>query len=435
MDLLQWLDPTQVNYPPAFDTLRNGSLNSQIRGTDVTHLLSRLDDRQLGQCLVEIVKVGAVSNNSVGCVASSVVLYISLVFIIGIVLVKFFMALWFHWFLSWRIGSYNTAAMKSRKRQHEIEEWSDDIYRQAPNIPTVRQVPTERPKSTFFPNTSRFTPKPKELEGDRPATSYKGERRSRYPTGRQGSASNLLSTASVYGESVHTASGYFEETARLSTFMPDEDFEAGPSGFIHESVVPQPPPEYMPFGYPLAHVLALVTTYNESKAGLRTTFDSIATSDYPNSHKLLFVICDGNIKGAGESKTTPEYVVSMMKDLAVPADEVQAFSYVAIATGSKRHNMAKVYAGFYDYDDKTVPPEKQQRVPMICIAKCGTPREAESDKKPGNRGKRDSQIIIMSFLQNVLFDERMTELKFEIFNGIWKITGLSPDIFDMMLMV
>jgi chitin synthase len=399
-------------------------------------LLSRLGDRQLGQCLVEIIRVGTVSTNSVGCVASSVVLYISLVFIIGIVLTKFFMALWFHWFLSWRIGSYNVPNVKNRDRHNEIEEWSDDIYRQAPNIPTVRQVPAERPKSNFFPNTSRFTPKPKELDGDRPATSYKtAERRPRYPTGRQGSASNLLSTASIYGESVHTASGYFEETPRLSTFMPDEDFEAGPSGFIHESVVPQPPPEYMPFGYPLAHVLALVTTYNESEAGLRTTFDSIATSGYPNSHKLLFIICDGNLKGAGESRTTPEYIISMMKDLAVPADEVQAFSYVAIATGYKRHNMAKVYAGFYDYNDKTVPPEKQQRVPMICIVKCGTPREAETDKKPGNRGKRDSQIIIMSFLQKVLFDERMTELEFEIFNGIWKITGLSPDIFDMMLMV
>jgi chitin synthase len=148
----------------------------------------------------------------------------------------------------------------------------------------------------------------------------------------------------------------------------------------------------------------------------------------------MFVICDGNIKGAGESKTTPDYVVSMMKDLAIPADEVQAFSYVAIANGHKRHNMAKVYAGFYDYDDATVPPEKQQRVPMICIAKCGTPREA-GEAKPGNRGKRDSQIIIMSFLQKVLFDERMTELEYEIFNGIFKITGLSPDVYDLMLMV
>ena len=432
LDLLAWLDPTQVNYPSVFDDLRNGSLNAEVRGNDVTYLMSRIGDRQIANCLAQLIKVGTVDTTSVGCVASNVVLYVSLVFIIGIVMSKFLMALWFHWFLSWRIGAHTVPAVAKKERERQIEEWSDDIYRQAPNIPTVRQVQPERPKSSFFPTTSRFTPKPKELDGDRPGTAK--DRRSRYPIARQGSSSNLLSAPSIYGDSVHTNSGYFEETPRLSTFIADEDFEAGPSGYIHDSVIPQPPPEYMPFGFPLSHVLCLVTTYNESAPGLRTTFDSVATCEYPNSHKLMFVICDGNIKGAGESKTTPDYVVSMMKDLAIPADEVQAFSYVAIANGHKRHNMAKVYAGFYDYDDATVPPEKQQRVPMICIAKCGTPREA-GEAKPGNRGKRDSQIIIMSFLQKVLFDERMTELEYEIFNGIFKITGLSPDVYDLMLMV
>lgn len=424
LNLLSWLDKTQVNYPPVFDDLRSGPLNAEIRGTDVTHLFSRLDDRTLGQCLVEIIKVGTVDNNSVGCVASQVVLYISLVFIIGIVLSKFIMALWFHWFLAWKIGAHKNSGAKNKKRRMEIEEWSDDIFRQAPNIPTIRT--NERPKSHFFPNTSRFTPKSNQFD-DRPGTGYKpGERRTK---ARQGSTSNLLQTQSVYGDSIHTHSGVFDETPRVSTFMGDEEFDC-----FHPSVVPQPPPEYMPFGFPLTHVLSLITCYNESMAGLRTTFDSIATSEYPNSHKCLFVICDGNVKGTGEPRSTPEYVVSMMKDFAVPAEEVQAFSYVAIANGSKRHNMAKVYAGFYDYDDTTVPPEKQQRVPMICVAKCGTSREA-SDPKPGNRGKRDSQIILMSFLQKVLFDERMTELEYEIFTGIWKVSGLSPDVYDLVLMV
>jgi chitin synthase len=71
---------------------------------------------------------------------------------------------------------------------------------------------------------------------------------------------------------------------------------------------------------------------------------------------------------------------------------------------------------------------------MLVVVKCGTPAEASSPK-PGNRGKRDSQIILMSFLQKVMFDERMTELEFEMFNGIWKITGISPDYYEMVLMV
>ena len=209
----------------------------------------------------------------------------------------------------------------------------------------------------------------------------------------------------------------------------------GPAGFIHEAVVPQPPPEWQPFGYPLAHTICLVTAYSEGAEGLRTTLDSIATTDYPNSHKLILVICDGMIKGKGEDLTTPDICLGMMRDHATLPHEVQAFSYVAVASGSKRHNMAKIYSGFYDYgDDPHIPIDKQQRVPMMVVVKCGTPDE-EKKSKPGNRGKRDSQIILMSFLQKVMFDERMTELEFEMFNGIWKITGISPDFYEVVLMV
>lgn len=209
----------------------------------------------------------------------------------------------------------------------------------------------------------------------------------------------------------------------------------GPQGFIHEAVVPQPPPEWRPFGYPLAHAICLVTAYSEGAEGLRTTLDSIVTTDYPNSHKAILLVCDGMIKGKGEDLTTPEIALSMMRDHAILPEDVLAFSYVAVASGSKRHNMAKVYAGFYDYGERSaIPLEKQQRVPLMVVVKCGTPDESEKSK-PGNRGKRDSQIILMSFLQKVMFDERMTELEFEIFNGLWKITGMSPDFYEIVLMV
>ncbi|KAI7046191.1 Chitin synthase, partial [Hortaea werneckii] len=117
---------------------------------------------------------------------------------------------------------------------------------------------------------------------------------------------------------------------------------AGPAGFIHEAVVPQPPPEWQPFGYPLAHAICLVTAYSEGPEGMRTTLDSIAMTDYPNSHKLILCICDGIIKGKGEALSTPEVCLSMMKEHTVLEDEVQPFSYVAVASGKKRHNMAKV---------------------------------------------------------------------------------------------
>lgn len=194
----------------------------------------------------------------------------------------------------------------------------------------------------------------------------------------------------------------------------------------------QPPADYMPFNYPLAHTICLVTCYSEGEDGIRTTLDSIATSDYPNSHKLLLVVCDGLITGSGETKSTPEICISMMRDLIVPADEVQPYAYVALADGARQNNMAKVYAGFYKYNDATVSPEHQQRVPMITIVKCGTEQERQ---KPGNRGKRDSQIILMQFMQKVMFDERMTMMEYEFFNSIWRVTGVPPDRYEIVLMV
>jgi chitin synthase len=200
------------------------------------------------------------------------------------------------------------------------------------------------------------------------------------------------------------------------------------------NVVPQPPADYQPFGFPLAHTMLLVTAYSESVEGLRTTLDSLATSDYPNSHKFILVIADGLVRGSGNDLTTPDIVLSMMKHLIVPAEDVEALSYVAVADGRKRHNMAKVYAGYYDYDDDTTEKSKQQRVPMILIAKCGSPFEAH-DGKPGNRGKRDSQVLLMAFLQKVMFDERMTNFEYEFFNAIWKVTGVSADNYEHVLMV
>jgi chitin synthase len=160
----------------------------------------------------------------------------------------------------------------------------------------------------------------------------------------------------------------------------------------------------------------------------------LATTDYPNSHKVILVICDGMVKGSGSKLTTPDIVLGMMKDLVTPEHEVEAHSYVAIADGHKRHNMAKVYAGYYDYDNNTVELSKQQKVPIVLVAKVGNPLEV-NEAKPGNRGKRDSQIVLMSFLQKVMFDERMTTFDYEFFNALWRVTGVSPDRYETVLCV
>lgn len=442
LNLLTWFNGSEVTVPKTFKDLsdRNSALNQALRGKDITHKFQSPEQKQIAECLEQIVKVGQVDTETVGCIASKVVLYVSLAFIISIVGAKFFLALYFQWFLSRKYAAAKTSQSSNpKKRNAQIEEWTNDIYLAPPRMAgdpgsTVMgsDRTSKRGSTLFLPTTSRFSsPHHPNTDKKRPGITTMAS---------QQSTTNLLAPNPLFrgqtnGSRMSLMGGGDDQSLAgvMSEISGENSY--GPAGFIHESVVPQPPPEWKPFGYPLLHTLCLVTTYSEGELGIRTTLDSIATTDYPNSHKSLLIICDGIIKGHGESESTPDIVLRMMKDHAIAPEDVPAFSYVAVASGAKRHNMAKVYSGFYDYGhDSMIPPEKQQRVPMMCIVKCGTPDEA-AKSKPGNRGKRDSQIILMSFLQKVMFDERMTELEFEMFNGLWKITGISPDFFETVLMV
>eukprot|EP00833_Pecoramyces_ruminatium_P015877 jgi/Orpsp1_1/1189909/evm.model.d7180000075409.1 len=75
---------------------------------------------------------------------------------------------------------------------------------------------------------------------------------------------------------------------------------------------------------------------------------------------------------------------------------------------------------------------------MIGIVKCGTEQEREGPNKslkPGNRGKRDSQILLLGFLSRVMFNERMTEFDFDLFTKIYELTGVHADIYESIMMV
>ncbi|KAJ5708534.1 hypothetical protein N7488_008335 [Penicillium malachiteum] len=442
LDLLKWFNTSQVSYPAKFDQLRE---NPDVRGVDLTYYLQG-GEKEIGKCLSQIIKVGSIDTDTVGCIASQVVLYVALIFILSIVITKFAFAVLFQWFLVKKFAPDRTSmGSDSRSRHQKIEDWTNDIYRQAPEVdPPVPDRMSKR--ASFLPKTSRFS-SPYNMGA---STGGGSGKHTNYVTmATQNSTSRLMpsstTTGTMYKTSHNSSGGSLSAdprnpgASRSSLVAPaahDSEYDGpGPAGFIHEAVVPQPPPDWQPFGFPLAHALCLVTCYSEGEEGIRSTLNSIAMTDYPNSHKTILVICDGVIKGKGEKYSTPDIVLRMVKDFVVPKREVEPFSYVAVATGSKRHNKAKVYTGFYDYgDDSDIPLGKQQRVPMMVIVKCGTEEEAKASK-PGNRGKRDSQIILMSFLQKVMFDERMTELEFEIFNGMWNVTGLPPDFYEVVLMV
>lgn len=435
LDLIDWIQSSDVEYPALFDELKSASMH----GYDISLLLATSSDRQAAKCLSEIVKVGQIDADTIGCIASKVVLYISLVFILSVVFAKFFIACYFKWFIAPKQGADIIDAKEMSKRDNEREEWAENHQRQAPigkPINSSRRVS----RLDFLKGTRYNNP---DLE------QYKHSNIEEIDNSIDGMTTMALQAASsssteVKGERIHSRNlsqstnlgqaPYGSRNASFSHLTPSTDVIGLDADIVHPNVVPQPPAGYMPFNYPLAHCINLVTCYSEDEEGLRTTLDSLATTDYPNSHKLILILCDGLIKGSGNDRYTPDIALSMMTDFSEEPQNVKPHSYVAVSQGTKRHNMAKVYSGFYKYDESTVPLEKQQRVPIVCIVKCGTPSEVNASK-PGNRGKRDSQIILMSFLQKVTFDERMTELEYDILLNIWKVTGLLADMYEIVLMV
>ena len=76
-----------------------------------------------------------------------------------------------------------------------------------------------------------------------------------------------------------------------------------------------------------------------------------------------------------------------------------------------------------------------RRTPAVILVKCGTEHEAATDKKPGNRGKRDSQLILMNFFSRVTYNDRMSPLDFDLFRKIHTLMGVTPDFFEVCLMV
>ena len=66
------------------------------------------------------------------------------------------------------------------------------------------------------------------------------------------------------------------------------------------------------------------------------------------------------------------------------------------------------------------------------MVKVGKPTERT---KPGNRGKRDSQILVMQYLNRVHFDSPMTPLELEIYHQMRNVIGIDPAFYEYIFMV
>ncbi|KAJ2877034.1 hypothetical protein GGH93_000298 [Coemansia aciculifera] len=173
---------------------------------------------------------------------------------------------------------------------------------------------------------------------------------------------------------------------------------------------------------PSKFVICQVPCYTEDEASLVKTIDSLAALEYDDKHRLMFIICDGNIVGSGNDRSTPRIVLDI---LGVDPDyDPPGRDYLAIAEGSRRHNIGKVYSGLYEFEGHVVP--------FMVVVKVGT---IDESNRSGNRGKRDSQILLMAFFNKVHFDLPMTPLELEMYHQIRHIIGIEPSNFEYILQV
>lgn len=171
-------------------------------------------------------------------------------------------------------------------------------------------------------------------------------------------------------------------------------------------------------------VVCQVPAYTEGEDQLRKGLDSLTALQYDNKRKLICVICDGMIVGGGNDRPTPKIVLDILG--VDPKIDPPALPFKSVGQGSEQLNYGKVYSGLYEYEGNVVP--------YIVVVKVG--KESEQTKsKPGNRGKRDSQVLLMSFLNRVHHRSPMSPLELEMFHQINNIIGVDPELYEYLFMV
>lgn len=169
-------------------------------------------------------------------------------------------------------------------------------------------------------------------------------------------------------------------------------------------------------------IICQVPAYTEDEDSLRRAIDSAARMKYDDKRKLLIVVCDGMIVGQGNDRPTPRIVLDIL-GVSETVDP-EPLSFESLGEGMKQHNMGKVYSGLYEVQGHIVP--------FMVVVKVGKPSEVS---KPGNRGKRDSQMVIMRFLYRVHYNLPMSPLELEMHHQIRNIIGVNPTFYEFMLQI
>ena len=128
------------------------------------------------------------------------------------------------------------------------------------------------------------------------------------------------------------------------------------------------------------------------------------------------------IIGSGNDRPTPRIVLDLLGVDPLIDPEPQAFQ--SLGDGARQYNMAKVYSGLYEL--------RGHSVPFVVVVKVGGPSERV---KPGNRGKRDSQLLLMRFLNRVHFNGEFSPLELELYRHLQTVIGVNPLFYEYVLYV
>ncbi|KAF4125277.1 chitin synthase [Geosmithia morbida] len=169
-------------------------------------------------------------------------------------------------------------------------------------------------------------------------------------------------------------------------------------------------------------VMCQIPAYTEDEDSIRRAIDSAARMRYDDKRKLLCIICDGMIIGQGNDKPTPRIVLDILG--VSEAVDPEPLSFESLGEGQKQHNMAKVYSGLYEVQGHIVP--------FVVVVKVGKPSEVS---RPGNRGKRDSQMILMRFLHRVHYNLPMSPMELELYHQIRNIIGVNPTFYEFIFQI
>ncbi|KAK4140350.1 glycosyltransferase [Dichotomopilus funicola] len=169
-------------------------------------------------------------------------------------------------------------------------------------------------------------------------------------------------------------------------------------------------------------VMCQIPAYTEDEESIRRAVDSAARMQYDDKRKLLVIICDGMIIGQGNDRPTPRIVLDILG--VSEAVDPEPLSFESLGEGQKQHNMGKVYSGLYEVQGHIVP--------FLVVVKIGKPSEVS---RPGNRGKRDSQMILMRFLNRVHYNLAMSPLELEMYHQIRNIIGVNPTFYEYLFQI